>query len=149
MLQRPVADSSRNEKSDWPSGLSKPCKEREAINGPQHKVNVEASADSQPKGVSEGRADHVPVKATDSILDSERMLDLPEGGDSVRLVGNPEAIHLDEKPVPPTDRRLGARISVGRFGQLLLYRPSGWRVIQSERSLYSREDDFATAVVGR
>jgi hypothetical protein len=31
--------------------------------------------------------------------------------------------------VPPTDRRQGARISVGRFGQLDLYPPSGWRVL--------------------
>ncbi|HSU18212.1 MAG TPA: hypothetical protein VLI45_00585, partial [Acidobacteriaceae bacterium] len=32
--------------------------------------------------------------------------------------------------VPPTDRRLGARISVGRFGQVDLYPSSGWRVVQ-------------------
>ena len=31
---------------------------------------------------------------------------------------------------PPTDRRLGARISVGRFGQLDHYPPCGWRVVQ-------------------
>jgi hypothetical protein len=35
-----------------------------------------------------------------------------------------------EVGVPPIDRRLGARISVGRFGQLDLYPPSGWRVVQ-------------------
>jgi hypothetical protein len=32
--------------------------------------------------------------------------------------------------VPPTDRRLSARIRVGCFGQLDLDPPSGWRVVQ-------------------
>lgn len=42
--------------------------------GPQHKVNVAASSYYQPKGVPEGRAAHITAKATDSILDPERML---------------------------------------------------------------------------
>ena len=47
------------------------------------KVNVKASSNSQPKGVQEGRAAHITAKATDSIPDSERVLDLlgvPGGG---------------------------------------------------------------------
>ena len=39
-------------------------------------MNAAASSDFQPKGVQEGRAAHVTAKATDSIPDSERMLDL-------------------------------------------------------------------------
>ena len=39
-------------------------------------MNAIASSNSQPKGVWEGRADHVTAKATDSTRDSERVLDL-------------------------------------------------------------------------
>ena len=39
-------------------------------------MNAAASSDYQPKGVGEGRAAHVTAKATDSIPDSERVLDL-------------------------------------------------------------------------
>ena len=62
--------------------VKSPCKRGEQTSGPQHKVNAAASSEYQPKGVAEGRAAHVTAKATDSILDSERMLDLygVEGG---------------------------------------------------------------------
>ena len=40
-------------------------------------VNATASSDSQPKGDWEGRAGHVTAKATDRILDPERILDIP------------------------------------------------------------------------
>ena len=40
-------------------------------------VNAVASSNYQPKGVREGRAAHVTAKATDSIQELERMLDLP------------------------------------------------------------------------
>lgn len=40
-------------------------------------MNAAASSYLQPKGVWEGRAAHITAKATDSIPDSERMLDLP------------------------------------------------------------------------
>ena len=43
----------------------------------RNEVNAKASSNYQPKGVREGRAAHVTAKATDSILGSERMLDLP------------------------------------------------------------------------
>ena len=39
-------------------------------------MNAAASSYSQPKGVREGRAAHVTAKATDSSLESERLLDL-------------------------------------------------------------------------
>jgi hypothetical protein len=51
-------------------------KRGEQTSGPQHPVNAAASSNYQPKGVQQGRAAHVTAKATDSILDSERMLDL-------------------------------------------------------------------------
>ena len=57
--------------------VKSPCNRGEQVSGPQHKVNAEASSNYQPKGVWEGRAAHVTAKATDSILDSERKLDLP------------------------------------------------------------------------
>src|SRR5437764_2719404 len=57
-------------------GVKSPWKRGEQTSGPQYKVNAAASSDYQPKGVQEGRAAHVTAKATDSILDSERMLDL-------------------------------------------------------------------------
>jgi hypothetical protein len=62
--------------------VKSPCKRGKQTSGPQHKVNAAASSNSQPKGVPEGRAAHVTAKATDSILESERMLDLfgVEGG---------------------------------------------------------------------
>ena len=40
-------------------------------------MNAAASSQYQPKGVWEGRAAHDTAKATDSNLDSERVLDLP------------------------------------------------------------------------
>ena len=40
-------------------------------------MNAKASSNYQPKGVREGRAAHDTAKATDSILGSERKLDLP------------------------------------------------------------------------
>src|SRR5215467_8592368 len=49
-------------------------------------------------------------------------------GKASPIVGRSEAIQLDG--LSPTDGRLAARISVGRFGQLNLYSPSGWRVVQ-------------------
>jgi hypothetical protein len=52
-------------------------KEGEQTNGPQQSVNAIASTKYQPKGVREGRAAHVTAKAIDSILDPERMLELP------------------------------------------------------------------------
>jgi len=42
----------------------------------RNKVNTSASSYYQPKGVREGRAAHSTAKATDSSLDSERLLDL-------------------------------------------------------------------------
>ena len=57
-------------------GVESPCKRGEQTSGPQHKVNAAASSDYQPKGDQEGRAAHVTAKATDSIRDSERVLDL-------------------------------------------------------------------------
>ncbi len=42
----------------------------------RNKVNTSASSKYQPKGVREGRAAHSTAKATDSSLDSERLLDL-------------------------------------------------------------------------
>ena len=39
-------------------------------------MNATASSNFQPKGVWEGRAAHFTAKATDSILEPERMLDL-------------------------------------------------------------------------
>jgi hypothetical protein len=39
-------------------------------------MNAVASSDFQPKGVRESRADHVAAKATDSIQELERVLDL-------------------------------------------------------------------------
>jgi len=48
----------------------------EQESGPQ-RVNAAASSDYQPKGDWEGRAGHVTAKATDSVLDPERALDLP------------------------------------------------------------------------
>ena len=55
--------------------VKSPCKRGEQTSGPQHKVNAAASSDYQPKGVWEGRAAHSTAKATDSIRDSEGMLD--------------------------------------------------------------------------
>lgn len=40
-------------------------------------MNAVASSDYQPKGVWEGRADHVTAKATDSTQELERVVDLP------------------------------------------------------------------------
>src|SRR5262245_19063143 len=57
-------------------GVKSPCKRGEQMSVPQHKVNATASSDYQPQSVGEGRAAHVTAKATDSIPDSERMLDL-------------------------------------------------------------------------
>ena len=54
----------------------KPLKERGANQRAATKVNVIASSYSQPKGVTEGRAAHFTVKATDSILKPDGMLDL-------------------------------------------------------------------------
>ena len=51
-------------------------KERGANQRAATKVNVVASSYCQPKGVPEGRTAHVTVKATDSILKSDGMLDL-------------------------------------------------------------------------
>jgi len=52
-------------------------------------VNAIASSHYQPKGVSEGRAAHVTVKATDSILGPEGMLDLcgVTGGGTLGQIG--------------------------------------------------------------
>jgi hypothetical protein len=49
---------------------------------------------------------------------------------SGRIVGHPETIHFDGLSPFRQLRRLGARIGVGRFGQLDLYPPSGWSVVQ-------------------
>jgi hypothetical protein len=57
-------------------GVKSPWKRGEQTSGPQQQVNAAASSDYQPKGVQEGRAAHVTAKATDSTLDSERVLDL-------------------------------------------------------------------------
>jgi hypothetical protein len=54
----------------------KPLKERGANQRAATKVNVIASTYSQPKGVTEGRAAHVTVKATDSIPKPDGKLDL-------------------------------------------------------------------------
>ncbi len=54
----------------------KPLKERGASQRAATKVNAVASSYFQPKGVSEGRAAHVTVKATDNILHPDGMLDL-------------------------------------------------------------------------
>jgi hypothetical protein len=52
--------------------------EREGSNqAGRNKVNASASSNYQPKGVWEGRAAHITAKATDSILELERKLDLP------------------------------------------------------------------------
>ena len=51
--------------------------ERERNCGPQHEVKLAASSKYQPKGVRDGRAEHVTAKATDSGLESERPLDIP------------------------------------------------------------------------
>src|ERR1700731_3683915 len=54
----------------------KPLKERGANQRAATKVNAVASSNCQPKGVLEGRTAHVTVKATDSILKPDGMLDL-------------------------------------------------------------------------
>jgi hypothetical protein len=54
----------------------KPLKERGANQRAATKVNAVATSYSQPKGVTEGRTAHVTVKATDSILKPDGMLDL-------------------------------------------------------------------------
>ena len=54
----------------------KPLKERGAKQRAATKVNAVASSYSQPKGVTEGRTAHITVKATDSILKPDGMLDL-------------------------------------------------------------------------
>jgi len=67
--EHPVADSSREERSDRAErSVESPCHRGEQSGGPQHKVNAAASTDYQPKGVWEGRAAHVTAKATDIIL---------------------------------------------------------------------------------
>ena len=67
-LEGEIRPAERSVKSPW--------KEGKQTSGPQHKVNAAASSNYQPKGVEEGRAAHGTAKATDSILESERMLDL-------------------------------------------------------------------------
>jgi len=65
----PVADSSREERSDRAErSVKSPCNRGERTSGPQHEVNAAASTDYQPKGVREGRAAHVTAKAADIIL---------------------------------------------------------------------------------
>src|SRR5439155_26878877 len=55
----------------------KPHSRRKQAGGPQYEVNAEqASSDSQPKGVREGRARHAGAKATDTALEPERAMDL-------------------------------------------------------------------------
>jgi hypothetical protein len=54
----------------------KPLKQRGANQRAATTGNAAASSNYQPKGVWEGRADHVAAKATDSILDRNGMLDL-------------------------------------------------------------------------
>jgi hypothetical protein len=54
----------------------KPLKERGANQRAATKVNAVASSYSQPKGDTEGGTAHVTVKATDSILKPDWMLDL-------------------------------------------------------------------------
>ena len=48
------------------AGRQEPSVRREQSSGPQLKVNAAASSDYQPKGVREGRADHVTAKAIDN-----------------------------------------------------------------------------------
>jgi hypothetical protein len=57
----------RGEIPEATAGCRKPSVRREQGSGPQLNVNAAASSDYQPKGVWEGRAAHVPAKATDSI----------------------------------------------------------------------------------
>ncbi len=61
---------------------------RERESGPQHQVNAAASSDYQPKGDWEGRAGHFTAKATDSVPDPERALDLPGVGAAARSHGS-------------------------------------------------------------
>ena len=68
--ERPVADSSRKERSDRARrSVESPGKRGEQTSGPQRTVNAIASSHRQPKGVGEGRASQVTAKATDNILD--------------------------------------------------------------------------------
>ena len=53
----------------------KSLEKREQNRGPQHEVKFAASSDFHPKGVRESRADHITAKATDMILESERVMD--------------------------------------------------------------------------
>src|SRR5207302_6959740 len=66
----PVAKSRWKEKSGRTKrSVESPGKRGEQTSGPQQSVNAIASSYYQPKGVREGRADHVTAKATDSIQD--------------------------------------------------------------------------------
>ena len=73
-------------------------------------TNIErdpASSKCQPKGVWEGRDAHFTAKATDSILEPERVLDLPgvEGGGTL---GQNDA--EQERPSPAASRAKTGRI---------------------------------------
>jgi len=73
----PEAGSGAGQRCPVLSGATKASERGKRIHSPQHKVKSAASTYSQPKGVWEGRAAHITAKATDSMRESERVLDLP------------------------------------------------------------------------
>jgi hypothetical protein len=75
-------------------------------------VNAIASSYYQPKGVWESRAAHVTAKATDSILGSERMLDLP-GVPGGGTLGNSNA--EQERPYLAAKSGKGRGYKAGRL----------------------------------
>ena len=92
-------------------GVKSPCNRGEQTSGPQHQVNAAASSDYQPKGVQEGRAAHVTAKATDSILDSDRMRDLfGVEGDGTLGQSNAE----QERPYPAAESGKDRAYKAGR-----------------------------------
>jgi len=90
----------------------KPLKERGANQRAATKVNAVASSYSQPKGVPEGRADHVTVKATDSNPKPDGKLDLC-GVWSGGTLG--KSMAEQERPYPAVRSDKGRRYKAGRL----------------------------------
>jgi RNA-directed DNA polymerase len=74
---RPEAGSGAGSRGPVLSGASKASEGRERNRSPQHQVKSAASSENQPKGVWEGRAEHVTAKAEDKRSRTGGTLDLP------------------------------------------------------------------------
>ena len=90
----------------------KPLKERGAKQRAATKVNVIASSYSQPKGVTESRAAHFAVKATDSIPQPDGTLELC-GVWSGGTLG--KSIVEQERPYPAVESDKDRGYKVGRL----------------------------------